>query len=72
MHLMPVSKRTLGLRGAKQIRGVSIDDKRQITVNVAGAATGLLLPLQLIFKGTTTRCLPRRPFLKMWQDKGWD
>jgi alkylated DNA nucleotide flippase Atl1 len=50
-HLVPVSKHTLGKRGAKAIRAVGVDDKRQVTVVVAGAADGTLLPWQVIFTG---------------------
>jgi hypothetical protein len=48
--------------GEKKIKGVGViggDDKRSITACVLSAASGALLPLQVIFLGTTNRVLPK-------------
>ena len=39
-----------------------IDDKRQITATFTVSMTGKFLPIQLIYKGKTLRCLPRFNF----------
>ena len=36
-----------------------LKDKRQMTAVFAGSADGNFLPPQLIYSGTTTKCLPR-------------
>jgi len=56
----------------KAVRALGIDDKRQITMTVAGAATGVLLPGQVIFQGKTKQSLPAEQFLKTYADLGWD
>ena len=40
--------------------------KRQITTVLAGFLAGDFLPPQLIYKGTTPRCLPMTEFPKEW------
>ncbi len=42
------------------------DDKRQITAVFGASLTGDFLPVQLIYKGTTPRCLPAVPFSRDW------
>ena len=37
----------------------AINDKRQITAVFACTMSGIFLPMQLIYKGTTTKCLPK-------------
>ena len=39
--------------GSKKVKIAGIDDKRQITVVLAGILAGELLPLQLIYQGKT-------------------
>jgi hypothetical protein len=46
-------------RCAKDIKVLEIEDKHQIIVVVSFATSGELLPLQVIFTGTTQRCLPK-------------
>jgi hypothetical protein len=43
--------------GDKRIQVLGIEDKRQITSVVSSAANGRLLPLQIVFQGTTNRSL---------------
>ena len=62
--------RTSGVKGkkqkAKRIEIAGVDDKHQITAVFAGSLTGDFLPLQLIYKGTTQRCLPTLLFPPDW------
>ena len=48
--------------GSKKVAMAGIDDKRQITVVLAGSMTGELLPLQLVYQGKTKASLPTVPF----------
>ena len=58
VHLVPVDNHTFEARGSKDVQVIKADDKRQITVCVASSLDGDLLPLQLIFTGSTRKCLP--------------
>lgn len=58
VHLMPSSTHTYDRMGNKSVPVLGADDKRQITACVGASLRGELLPLQLIFQGTTPRCLP--------------
>ena len=46
-------------RGAKNIKVLGIEDKRHITTGISTAASGELLPLQVIFTSTIQHCLPK-------------
>ena len=46
-------------KGTKRIEIEGIDDKRQITAVFACSLSGQFLPLQLIYQGTTPKCLPK-------------
>ena len=46
------------LEGAKRVEIAGKDDKRQITAVFAGSMAGDFLPIQLVYKGKTPRCLP--------------
>ena len=52
--------------GAKRVGIVGVDDKRQITAVLAGSLSCDYLPPQLIYKGTTQRCLPTVQFPPGW------
>ena len=52
--------------GSKPVEIVACDDKRQITSVFAGFLSGEMLLPQLIYKGTTERCLPCIEFPKEW------
>jgi hypothetical protein len=58
VHLVPASTHTYDVKGNKSISVLGVEDKRQITACVGASLRGELLPLQLIFQGTTPRCLP--------------
>ena len=51
--------------GAKRVELVGIDDKRQITAVFAGTMGGHFLPIQLIYKGKTSKCLPSVDFQRI-------
>ena len=59
LKMVPVSEWTYEKQGAKQVQVTGIEDKRQITGLLAVSLDGTLLPPQLIYEGTTTRCHPR-------------
>ena len=51
---------------AKRVVIANSDDKRQITAVFATTMAGEYLPVQLIYKGTTSRCHPKVLFLEAW------
>ena len=53
-------------KGSKRIELIGLGDKRQITAVVCGTLSGDFLPLQLIYAGKTTACLPNAKFPKDW------
>ena len=59
--------RTMEKKGTKRVEIAAIDDKRQITAVFGCSITGNFLPVQLIYQGTTERCLPKGvPFPADW------
>lgn len=60
LHLAPSSQYTYDEKGARSVGVIAAEDKRQITVVLASAMDGELLPLQLIFQGKTPACLPKQ------------
>lgn len=64
---VPVSSWTMAPRGSKRVEIIGIDDKRQITGVFGCSLSGDFLPVQLIYKGKTQKCLPRSvPFPSDW------
>ena len=57
--LVPGGEWTMEQEGARQVPITGIDDKRQITAVLTVSKTGRMLPTQLIYAGTTKRCLPQ-------------
>jgi hypothetical protein len=57
-HLVPSDTHTYEVKGAKDVKVIGADDKRQITACIASSLHGDLLPLQLIFQGKTNACHP--------------
>ena len=47
---------------------VGINDKHQITAIFCGALTGDFLPVQLVYKGKTSRCHPHFQFPSGWHN----
>lgn len=66
IHYVPVGQWTMEKAGSKRVEIVANDDKRQITAVLAGSLTGEFLPPQLVYKGTTPRCLPTVDFPPDW------
>jgi hypothetical protein len=58
LHLLPSANFTYEKKGAAAVAVLGAEDKRQITACLASSMHGDLLPLQLIFTGTTSRCHP--------------
>jgi hypothetical protein len=59
IHLVPTGgSYTWEKKGSKYILIHGADDKRQITVSVSSSAAGNVLPFQIVFTGSTTKCLP--------------
>lgn len=54
------------VEGSKRVEVVAKDDKRQITAIFAGSMAGDFLPIQLVYQGKTTRCLPTVKFSSDW------
>lgn len=52
-----------GKKGSKRVEVVGMGDKRQIT---AGSLSGDFLPMQLMYQGKTTKCLPSVTFPEDW------
>ena len=57
-------KYTFCLKGSGTVPIKGVDDKRQITATFTVSATGAFLTIQLIYQGTTKRCLPKFEFPK--------
>ena len=55
-------KYTFSLKGTKHVPIKGVDDKRQITATFAVSSVGNFLPVQLIYAGKTSRCLPKFKF----------
>ena len=56
IEYIPVSQWTMAQEGSKRVEISGIEEKRQITAIVAGSLSGDFLPIQLVYKGTTTKC----------------
>ena len=55
IHLVPTGgARTWNTKGIKQVRVNGLEDKRQVTVVVSSAATGEVLPFQVVFQGLSS------------------
>lgn len=66
IHYVPAGSWTMEKEGANRVEIVAADDKRQITAVLAGTLSGDFLPPQLVYKGTTHRCLPTVVFPDSW------
>ena len=58
VHYVPVDNWTMAKEGSKRVEIIGKNDKRQITAVLEGTMSGDFLPVQLVYKGTTNRCLP--------------
>ena len=59
MKIVPTASWTMEKKGTKRVEIAATDDKRQITGIFGCSMAGDFLPIQLIYKGTTPRCLPK-------------
>ena len=66
IHYVPVSSWTMEKEGSKRVEIAGIDDKRQITAVFGSSITGDFLPVQIVYKGKTKRCLPTFAFPPDW------
>ena len=66
VNYIPVSSWMMQAEVAKKVEIIAKDDKRQITVVIAGSLKGDTLPLQIIYQGKTPRCLPSVKFPSNW------
>ena len=55
-------KYTFDVKGIKTVPIKGINYKRQITATIAISSSGEFLPIQLIYEGKKTRCLPKYAF----------
>jgi hypothetical protein len=59
IYLVPIGgARTWETKGSKHVLIHGVDDKRQFTVAASSAASGEVLPFQVIFQGLTSCSLP--------------
>ena len=66
IRLVPSSSWTMERKGSQSVQLTGANDKRQITAVLCGSILGDFLPLQLIYKGSTTRCHPSYEFPEDW------
>ena len=66
IHYVPAGSWTMEKEGSKRVEIAAVDDKHQITAVFAASLVGEFLPSQLIYKGTTKRCLPTITFPPDW------
>ena len=66
VNYVPISSWTMEEEGSKRIELIGKDDKRQITVLFAGSLSGELLPIQIIYQGKSSKCLPKFNFPNRW------
>ena len=66
IHYIPVSSWSMEMEGAKRVEVVGKDDKRQITAIFGISMSGDFLPIQLVYQGKTTKCLPSFDFPPSW------
>ena len=62
VKLVPLQNWTMEEKGSSRIEVAGINDKRQITLTLAGSLSGELLPLQLLYQGKTERSHPKYTF----------
>ena len=66
VNYVPVSAWTMKKEGSKRVEIVRADDKRQITAVFTVSMAGDFLPVQLIYQGKTSKCLPPYVFPLDW------
>ena len=66
IHYVLVSSWSMEMEGTKRVEVVGKDDKRQITAIFGILMSGGFLPIQLVYQGKTTKCLPSFDFPPSW------
>ena len=67
MKIVPAGTWTMDKKGAKCIKIAAVDDKCMITAVFTNSLSGNFLPIQLVYQGTTQKCLPKNvSFPKKW------
>ena len=66
INIVPGSQWTMEPKGSKRVELAGLNDKRQITAVFCASLAGEFLPVQLIYQGKTTACLPRYVFPDDW------
>ena len=66
INIVPASLWTMDQQGKKRVEMIGLKDKRQITAVFCASIQGDFLPIQLIFKGKTSRCHPNFKFPEWW------
>ena len=75
LSYVSLEKYTFDTRGSSSVPIANADDKRAITATFGVNAEGEFLDIQLIYKGKTTRCLPKFKFPNgfdvLFNEKHW-
>ena len=58
-HFLPVSKWTMDIKGSKRVEVTGLNNKRQMTIDLAGTANGEVLASLLIYSSSTSKSLPK-------------
>ena len=66
INYVPVSSWSMEKEGAKRVEVVGKEDKPQITAVFGISMSGDFLPIQLVYQGKTTKCLPSFDFPPSW------
>lgn len=66
IQLVPAASWTMERVGSKRVEVQGIKNKQQITAVLCGSMIGDYLPVQLIYKGSTSRCHPNFQFPPDW------
>ena len=64
LNIVPTSDWTMETEGSKRVEVIGKDDKRQLTAVLAGTLDRDFLPSQIMYQGTTPRCLLKYEFPK--------
>ena len=65
INYVPVSEWSMAKEGSKRVEVTGLNDKH-ITAVFTGTMSGDFLPVQLVYKGKTARCLPTINFPSDW------
>ena len=66
INYVPVSSWTMAEEGSKRVDVAGKNDKHQLTAVFASSMSGDFLPIQLVYQGETTKCLPKHSFPPDW------